>query len=1027
MSFVHLHVHSYYSFLDGAAGPVQLVDKASHFGMPALALTDHNRLTGAVRFYESAKKSGVKPIIGAEVDLEGGYHLTLLCSDMTGYSNLCRLLTAMHCGRHGDKPAATRDLLDRHHAGLIALSGCRLGEVPSLLAGGQKHGAALAAGFYREVFGDSFFIELTRYPAREGTSLCHLLHGLARKHGIPAVATNNVHYLNMRDYRTRELLNSIGHIVPASQLPGLRTVEQYFKSPAEMARLFKSFPGAVEMSLEIASLCNLDLELGRPRFPQFDLSAGETAPGVLRRLAYEGTERKYGSLTPGLSARLEMELTTIEGLGFCGYFLIVWDIVRWARERGIRCQARGSAPNSLVVYALDISIADPVHYNLLFERFMHPLRNEPPDIDLDIDRRRRDEVRDYIIGKYGEDNVSCVATINTYLARGAIRDVGKALQIPQPVIEEACKGIHWLSASKLMEKADTLPELKDSTVYKRPELKEFFGLCAAIDGFPRHLSVHLGGLLIGEGRLSDLVPLEPSSGGDIISQYDKDDIETLGLVKIDLLALPTITVIEQAVRSIGENRGLEIDIDNIPRDDPAAFAMLRAGKTIGVFQLESPAQREMAGRLLPRTFDDIIVSLSLVRPGPLKCSMDKVYLARRHGQEPVSLPHPCLEDALDETLGVILYQEQVLRVAHDLAGLSYAEADGFRRAMTHDRTHEEMEKMRLSFINSAMRRGIKRGVAEEVFEHLAAFAAYGFCKAHAAAYAVLSYQTLWLKCHYPAEFFAAILSNQPMGYYPPRVLAAEARRCGAAVLPPDVNKSSDLYTVEGDAIRVSLCQVKGISSAAVCSIISQRDRRLFTSLRDFALRVEASQPMMENLVKVGALDAFGSRVEMLAEIAGLLQHKRRTCSNNMLSIETNVETGLQACPPVKERLLAERELLSLDLSAHPLDFCNLGEGFTRISDLPSLTTGQAVKIAGSVIRYQTPPTRTGRRVVYIILEDGSGVADVTVFSDVQERCGRVLFRCGWMEVRGNIQRRGPQSLSIIATEIRPLRPIATIK
>ncbi|MFA5078488.1 MAG: DNA polymerase III subunit alpha, partial [Dehalococcoidia bacterium] len=568
MSFVHLHVHSYYSFLDGAAAPDRLADKAAHFGMPALALTDHNRLTGAVRFYQSAKKSGVKPIIGAEIDMEGGYHLILLCRDSTGYSNLCRLLTAMHCDRRGDKPAATREMLNRHRSGLIALSGCRLGEVPTLLAAGQKHGAALAAGFYREVFGRGFFIELTRYPAREDSSLCRLLYDLAREHGMSAAATNNVHYLGMRDYRIHELLNSIGHIVPASQLPGPRTVEQYFKSPAEMARLFKGFPGAVEASLEIASLCNLDLELGRPRFPEFDLPAGETAPAVLRRLAYEGTVRKYGKLTPELSDRLELELTTIERLGFCGYFLIVWDIVCWARQRGIRCQARGSAVDSLVVYALDISIADPVHYDLLFERFMHPLRNEPPDIDLDIDRRRRGEVRDYITGKYGKDNVSCVATINTYMARGAIRDVGKALQVPQPVIEEACRGIHWLSASGLMEKAETLPELKNSTVYKRPELREFFDLCAAVDGFPRHLSVHLGGLLIGEGRLSDLVPLEPSSGGDIISQFDKDDIERLGLVKMDLLALPTITVIEQAVRSIRENRGLKIAIDEIPRDDP---------------------------------------------------------------------------------------------------------------------------------------------------------------------------------------------------------------------------------------------------------------------------------------------------------------------------------------------------------------------------------------------------------------------------------------------------------------------------
>ncbi|MGD0354868.1 MAG: DNA polymerase III subunit alpha [Dehalococcoidia bacterium] len=1025
MSFIHLHVHSYYSFHDGAASPAGLIEKAKHFGMPVLALTDHNRLTGAIRFYDLAEKSGIKPIIGAEIDMEGDYHLTLLCKDMAGYSSLCRLLTAMHCSKCSDRPMATRDMLDRHHEGLIALSGCRLGEIPTLLSRGDMDGAVCAAGFYREVFSKDFFVELTRYPSKGGTPLCHMLSSFAREHDIPAVATNNVHYLEMKNYRIRELLNAIGLIVPVSQLPVPRTVEQYFKSPAEMERLFKDFPGATAMSEEIASLCNLKLELGRPRFPKFDLPEGETSYSLLRRLAYEGAERKYTAMTPEIANRLEMELATIDKLGFCSYFLVVWDIVRWARARGIRCQARGSAVDSLVVYALDISIADPIHYDLLFERFMHPLRNEPPDIDLDIDRRRRDEVRDYICQKYGAENVSCVATISTYMARGAIRDTGKALQIPQSIIEEACKGIHWLSASRLMEKAETLPELKDSAVYKRPELKEFFSLCTAIDGFPKHLSVHLGGLLIGEGRLSDLVPLEPSSGGDIISQYDKDDIERLGLVKMDLLALPTITVIEEAVRSIKQDKGIEIDIDKIPRDDPAPYAMLRDGKTIGVFQLESPAQREMAGRLLPHTFDDLIVTLSLVRPGPLKSNMDKVYLARRHGREPVSYMHPSLEGALKETLGVILYQEQVLRVAHDLAGMSYAEADGFRRAMTHDRTGDEMDKMRLSFLYSAIQKGVKRGVAEEVFEQLAAFAAYGFCKAHAAAYAVLSYQTLWLKCHYPAEFMAAILSNQPMGYYPPRVLVAEARRSGVTVLPPDVNASLDHYTVESSSIRVGLSQVKGITGEAVACIISEQKKDKFSSLRDFVLRVEASLPIFENLVKVGALDALGNRGDMLQELPDLLQFKRRNVSGKLELLGDILPEVVRETERSKydkrESLIAERELLSLDLSAHPLDFCNLGNGFTQVKELPSLKTGQSVKIAGSVIRYQTPPTRSGKRVVYIIMEDGTGVADVTVFHDVQERCGKYLFRSGWLEVRGKIQRRGPKSLSIIANEVIPLR------
>ena len=371
-----------------------------------------------------------------------------------------------------------------------------------------------------------------------------------------------------------------------------------------------------------------------------------------------------------------------------------------------------------------------------------------------------------------------MGTINTYMARGAIRDVGKALELPKEIIEEACKGIHWLSASQLLEKMDSRPELKINDIYRRPELAEFFKLCAAIDGFPKHMSVHLGGLLIGDGRLSDMVPLEWSSGGDIISQYDKDDIEKLGIVKMDLLALPTLTVIEDTLNSIRQNHNIDIDLRKIDRNDPEVFAMLREGKTIGTFQLESPAQREMAGRLLPDRYEDIIISISLVRPGPLKSNMDKTYLLRRHGKERVTYLHPRLENALGETLGVILYQEQVLEVAHDLAGMSYAEADGFRRAMTHDRSETEMEKMRDSFISGAAGNGVSRNIAGKVFEQMAAFAAYGFCKAHAAAYAEITYQTLWLKCHYPAEFTAALLSNQPMGYYPPRVLVADARRFG---------------------------------------------------------------------------------------------------------------------------------------------------------------------------------------------------------------------------------------------------------
>jgi error-prone DNA polymerase len=759
-------------------------------------------------------------------------------------------------------------------------------------------------------------------------------------------------------------------------------------------------------------------------FPRFDIHEGETDYSYLSKIARAGVLRKYGSLTPKVRNRLERELCTIRKLGFCGYFLVVWDIVHWAKKRGIRCQARGSAIDSLVVYALDISNIDPIENDLLFERFMHPLRREPPDIDLDIDRRHRDEVRDYVYQKYGTENVACVGTINTYMARGAIRDVGKALQVPQELISEACQGIHYLSASQLLEYADSRPELKKNDVYKRPELADLFKLCAAIDGFPKHMSVHLGGLLIGDGRLSDMVPLEWSSGGDIISQYDKDDVEKLGIVKMDLLALPTLTVIEDTLNSIKRNRGIDIDLGKIDRNDPEAFAMLRDGKSIGTFQLESPAQREMAGRLLPNRFEDIIVSISLVRPGPLKSNMDKTYLLRRHGKERVTHIHPRLKKALGETLGVILYQEQVLEVAHDLAGMSYAEADGFRRAMTHDRTEEEMEKMRDSFISSATRNGVSRSIVRKVFEQMAAFAAYGFCKAHAAAYAELAYQTLWLKCHYPAEFTAALLSNQPMGYYPPRVLVADARRLGVKISPLDINKSFGNYTVEDGAIRVSLRQLKGMSEETLESILSERAKGEFTSVRDFVLRTNTSQSIIENLIKVGAFDSFAARNELLLELPKLMNLKRKIGKGTRPLFE-DIRPELSSMPSVtcdgrKANMLVERELLSLDLSAHPLDFFTFDDGFTWMKDLKLINTGKTVKIAGSVIRYQTPPTRNGNRVVYVIMEDGTGVVDITVFGDVQEKCGQVLFREGWLTVKGKIQRRGPKALSIIAEELSPL-------
>ena len=1020
--FTHLHVHSEYSFLDGASNLDSLLEKAKSLGMKALAITDHNRLTGAIRFYDRAIALGIKPIIGVEITLENDFHLTLLSKNAKGYSNLCQLITEANLNNPHRKPALQKNILAKHSEGLICLSGCSKGEIPKLLSEGKNKQASESCDHYKQIFGDDFYIELQRFPARSRDTMSEILKEFARAKGIPLAATNNVHYTEPEGYEIKELLNAISDIEPVSTPRTNRSAEQYLKDEAEMSSLFSDLPEAIDNMQVIADKCNLRLELGKPRFPEFKIPRNETYRSYLRRIASQGLKRLYPRAAQKITKRLEYELDTIHALGFDSYFLVVWDIVRFARSRGIRLIARGSAVDSLVVYLLGISNVDPIKYDLLFERFMHPLRHEPPDIDLDIDRKRRPEVRGYVYNKYGVNNVACVGTINTYMARGALRDAGKALGYPEELISEACSGIHFLSVSKLVDKVGQRPELKNSPIYRTPGINELIKLCTRIDGFPKHMSVHLGGLLIGDGSLSDLIPLERSSGGDIISQYDKDDVERLGIVKMDLLALPTLTVIEDTIAKVKENRGIEIDIDDISTDDKVVYEMLQEGKTLGTFQLESPAQREMAGRLLPNCFEDIIVSISLVRPGPLKSNMDKSYLLRRHGKEPIRYDHPLLVRALKESLGVILYQEQVLKVAHDLAGLSYAEADGFRRAMTHDRTEGEMEKMRDNFIESAEKNGVDNKTAERVFEQLAAFAAYGFCKAHAVAYAKVSYQTLWLKCHYPAEYLASLMSNLPMGYYPARVLVAEARRLGVKVLGLDVNYSFNEYTVEDGAIRVGFKQLKGISHNEIDQIIKEREQGSFTSVLDFLGRCHIDRPTFENIVMVGGFGSPMPRPELKSKLPGFsftYGDNEKHSNNSLPSSVINTDDNLN-------KLKYERELLGLDLSAHPLDFVNL-KGITRISELRGLSMGKDVTVVGSVIRYQTPPTRNRKRVMFIILEDGTGVADVTVFDDVQSKYGSLLFREGWLKVTGKIQKRGPKSLSIIANRLESITSLTKAK
>ena len=934
MSFTHLHVHSNFSFLDGGSSVRALLDRAREVGCDSLALTDHNGLYGAVRFYDYARKIGIKPIIGVEIEVESeerradgsttpntqhpipNTHLVLLAKSLAGYSNLCKIVTRAQLSHEKGEAAATLDIIDRHKGDLFCLSSCLKGEIPSLLSEGRIEEARAAARRYVDVFGrDHFLIEMQNHML-PGTSLLNSrLHDLASELDLRCVATNNVHYARKEDFKVQDVLVCVQTITTLDDDHPLRkrNAEYYLKTPQAMANLFRRYPKAVATTDWVMRQCNLDLGLGAYRFPDFPVPEGETAYSYLCKLCFEALDRLYRPITPQVTERLQHELKIIHDLGFPEYFLVVWDIVRHARSKGIRCSGRGSAADSLVAYCLGITIVDPIEHNLLFERFLNPERKGMPDIDIDFDAARRDEVIEYIYNRYGEDRVAMVCTVSTLRAKSSIRDLGKAMDFPPADIDRFASALPHTGGKRIREALERLPELWDGKASMR-KLEVLVDICEKVDDFPRHLSVHLGGLVISKGLLTDLVPLEWATKGVIVSQFDKDDIETLGLVKMDILGLRNLSAIEDALKLIKLHHGIDLDIDNIPLDDEPTYELLRSMNTVGCFQVESPGMRGLLGRLQPRVFEDITAQISLFRPGPMQADMINPFIARRHGEEPVTYLHPSLEPVLRETYGVILYQEQVLAVSHALAGFTYGQADSLRRAMTTDRSQEEMEKIRETFVSGARRKGVDEKTAEEVFSRLRAFAAYGFCKAHAASFAKITYQTAYLKAHYSAEFFAGILNNEPMGFYPANVIIEEARHLGIRILGVDINRSEKKYTVEyGDGvrcqvlgvgtpspggegrgegadagipvgagipagvgagfeippqrgpqeippqpdagIRIGIEQVKGISEAEIESILAARGKA-FTTLHS-ALSIDISRPTMENLINCGAFDSFG--------------------------------------------------------------------------------------------------------------------------------------------------------------------------
>jgi error-prone DNA polymerase len=1036
--YVELHCHSYFSFLSGASSPETLVERAATLGYPALALTDHNGLYGAVRFWQAAMQRGIKPIVGAELTLADGHHLTLLAETQTGYANLCRLIsTAQLAGQKGE-PQLTWDTLAQHRHGLLCLSGCHKGAVTSALLAKDKATARFAAEHLRAIFTDRFWIELQRHYLPTDAELIAELVALAKRLDIPCVATNNVHYAARPGQQLHDVLTGVRYhtTLPEASAGGLLhpNSELFLKAPEEMAVLFADLPQALRSTLCIAERCRVNLDFSRQQLPSFPVPTGHTPLSYLQALCEEGLQRKLDPITPRARAQLAHELSVIAHTGLAGYFLVVWDIVRFARSQRIRCQGRGSAANSLVAYLLDITPVDPLRHDLLFERFLSEGTHTMPDIDVDFSADRREEVIQYVYERYGQEHVAMVCNVVTYRARSALRDVAKALAFPPDVIDRAAKALDTRStvvaAEQLLHLQDQSADTEVAPATYLP-WQTLSAMLRDMEGMPRHLSIHVGGMLITAAPLVEVVPVEWATMPDrVVVQWDKDSVEDAGLIKIDLLSLRTLDAVEEALGYIRQDRGVDLDLDRLPLDDPAVYDMLQRADTIGCFQVESRAQSQMLPRLRPRCFEDIIIEVALVRPGPIQGNMVHPYLRRRQGLEAVSYVHPALETALAETLGVIIFQEQVIRVAVAIAGFHPAEADQLRRAMSRRRSEEAMAALYESFMAGARANGVAADTAAEVFRQLAAFAEFGFCKSHAAAFALVAYQTLYLKVHFPAEFYCGLLNHQPLGFYIPEVVMGDAQRHGVPILRPDVNRSQDACTLEASpstpdtapaslAIRLGLRYVHGLGEAFLGRITERRGERPYRNLRDFCRRTCLPRPVVENLIRAGVLDSFGQkRRDLLWALGGLAYNE------DGLDVEVPLDAVVLPSLRRRERLGWEYELLGAAPGEHVMQLYRerlRKQGVLSKAELEEREDGETVRVAGWVVVRQRPPTAKGH--VFITLEDEDGLINLIVRPSLYERYRRVLRNAPLLWAQGCLQRQG-HAMSILLQEAGSLSQLS---
>ncbi len=1010
---VHLHVHSAFSLLDGTARPEALVGRAAELGFTALALTDRASVSGVVSLHRAAEGAGIRPIAGAEVEMEDGTHLTLLATGPAGYAGLCRALTAAHFGSPRSRPRMPLSAL-RREEGLIALSGCRQGAAAQALLARSEERAQAALRTLRDAFPDRFYVEIQRGYLPGDAALEAGLLQLARRLSIPAVASCDVHHLSREDFWVHDLLTCVRLGITVDQLHPERPLngERYLLSPQEMAERFRDQPELLAATDEVAARCAPALSFGARLYPAFALGPGRTPDGELHRLTYEGAQRRYGRTDGAVHQRIAHELETIEDLGFADYFLLVWDVVRFAQREGIRFAGRGSAADSAVAYCLGITEVDPIARRLLFERFLSRERAERPDIDLDFDHRARDRVAEYLFRTYGQEHVAGVATYQTFQARSAVRDLGKALGFPEAELKEVQGRLPWLPADAIAERWDLFPELQASPIGPQ-RLGLLLRACAAVAGLPRHLGTHLGGLVVSRGPLSDVAPRQRSAKGVAIVPFDKVDVEDLGLLKFDLLSLRTLAALDEAYKAAPELRDAKAD------QDPAAIGIVARGETMGLFQLESPAQRTLQGKMAARGFEDIVHAIAIIRPGPIKGNMVGPYLRRRAGQEEVTYLDERLRPILEKTYGVVLFQEQVIEIATTIGGLPPGEADQLRRVMTHARSTREMAAIGERFVARATAGGTDEGVAREIFRMLEGYASYGFPEAHAAAFAHTALRTAQLSARRPDALFAALLSQQPMGYYPPHILVAEALRRGVRFAPLDIMRSDDLYHVEGDGrVRVGLCAVRGLGQAGRQAILAARGDGPFRSLADLAQRTGLRAAELQALVDAGALDRLDRNRRRLLWQAGRLSQR-----GELFAAEP---PDISDFPP-RQRFWRQEAVLGLRGPAHLMRTLRAEmqeKGIASVAQVRRLRHRADVLVAGVLFRPHRPPTRSGRVIAFFMLEDETGLLDLAAFEEVYRLQGDLLFGAPppVLGVRGRVERRG-RGLTVRAEELFEPMPL----